>query len=59
VSRQILGTAVIGGMLGSTLIAVFLVPVSFTMIMGLFRVKRRSRHHEGGEGSAVAQGGHD
>jgi len=60
VSRRILGTAVIGGMLGSTLIAVFLVPVSFTMIMALFRVRRRSRHHEeaGGQGP-VAQGGHD
>ncbi|MGQ3032332.1 MAG: efflux RND transporter permease subunit, partial [Ferrovibrionaceae bacterium] len=59
VSRRILGTAVIGGMLGSTLIAVFLVPVSFTMVMKLFRVRRRSRHHGATDGSVAAQGGHD
>jgi hydrophobic/amphiphilic exporter-1 (mainly G- bacteria), HAE1 family len=32
VSRQILGTAVIGGMLASTTIAVFLVPVTFSVV---------------------------
>ncbi len=57
VSRQILGTAVIGGMLGSTLIAVFLVPVSFTMIMTLFRVRRRARGHTDGHGD-MDGGGH-
>jgi HAE1 family hydrophobic/amphiphilic exporter-1 len=31
VSRQILGTVVIGGMLAATLIAVFLVPVTFSL----------------------------
>jgi hydrophobic/amphiphilic exporter-1 (mainly G- bacteria), HAE1 family len=36
-SRRILGTAVIGGMLSATLIAVFLVPVSFASVERLFR----------------------
>jgi HAE1 family hydrophobic/amphiphilic exporter-1 len=31
-SRQILGTTVIGGMLASTLIAVFLIPVMFYIV---------------------------
>jgi HAE1 family hydrophobic/amphiphilic exporter-1 len=31
VSRQILGTVVIGGMLAATLIAVFLIPVTFSL----------------------------
>jgi HAE1 family hydrophobic/amphiphilic exporter-1 len=32
VSRQILGTVVIGGMLAATVIAVFLIPVSFSVV---------------------------
>jgi HAE1 family hydrophobic/amphiphilic exporter-1 len=32
VARQILGTTVIGGMLAATLIAVFIVPVSFYVV---------------------------
>jgi HAE1 family hydrophobic/amphiphilic exporter-1 len=31
VSRQILGTVVIGGMLAATLIAIFLIPVTFSL----------------------------
>ena len=43
VSRQILGTVVIGGMLAATVIAVFLIPVSFSVV-------ERVSHHfsEGG-----------
>jgi HAE1 family hydrophobic/amphiphilic exporter-1 len=39
VARQILGTVVIGGMLAATCIALFLVPVTFSMaerVSGLF-----------------------
>jgi hydrophobic/amphiphilic exporter-1 (mainly G- bacteria), HAE1 family len=32
ISRQILGTVVIGGMLAATLIAIFLIPASFVTI---------------------------
>jgi HAE1 family hydrophobic/amphiphilic exporter-1 len=36
-SRQVLGSAVIGGMMTASLIAIFLVPVSFYMIERVFR----------------------
>jgi len=36
VSRQVLGTAVIGGMLAATCIAIFLVPVAFAVVEKLF-----------------------
>jgi HAE1 family hydrophobic/amphiphilic exporter-1 len=32
ISRQVLGTAVIGGMLAATVIAVFFIPVSFDVV---------------------------
>ena len=35
VSRRILGTAVIGGMLAATLIAIFLIPVTFDVVESL------------------------
>jgi HAE1 family hydrophobic/amphiphilic exporter-1 len=45
ISRQVLGTTVIGGMLASTLIAIFFVPVSFDVVErfgNLFRKKKES-----------------
>jgi hydrophobic/amphiphilic exporter-1 (mainly G- bacteria), HAE1 family len=39
-SRQVLGTAVIGGMTTASLIAIFLVPVSFYMVERLFHRKK-------------------
>lgn len=39
-SRQVLGSAVIGGMMTASLIAIFLVPVSFYMIERAFRRKK-------------------
>ncbi|MGA8594824.1 MAG: multidrug efflux RND transporter permease subunit [Bryobacteraceae bacterium] len=36
VSRQIIGTAVIGGMLAATLIEIFIIPVSFDIVERLF-----------------------
>jgi HAE1 family hydrophobic/amphiphilic exporter-1 len=42
VSRQIIGTAVIGGMLAATLIEIFIIPVSFDVVEKLF--SRREKH---------------
>jgi len=42
VSRQVLGTAVIGGMLAATCIAIFVIPVSFSFIQHLIRGKEPS-----------------
>jgi HAE1 family hydrophobic/amphiphilic exporter-1 len=42
VSRQIIGTAVIGGMLAATLIEIFIIPVSFDVVEKLF--SRRGKH---------------
>jgi HAE1 family hydrophobic/amphiphilic exporter-1 len=39
-SRQVLGTAVIGGMATASLIAIFLVPVSFYVVERVFRRKK-------------------
>ena len=49
ISRHILGTAVMGGMLASTLIGVFLVPVSFYVVETL-RARRESAPAEPSEG---------
>jgi multidrug efflux pump len=49
VSRQILGTAVVGGMLAATLIAIFIIPVTFAAVE---RVA-----HAGGRGPSAAQRG--
>jgi len=42
-SRRILGTVVIGGMLAATLIAIFLIPVTFDVIETL-SLKLRKKH---------------
>ena len=41
VSRRILGTAVIGGMLAASVIAIFLIPVTFDVVE---RISHRVRH---------------
>jgi len=41
VSRQILGTTVLGGMLAATLIAVFIIPVTFYVSQRFVRASRR------------------
>jgi HAE1 family hydrophobic/amphiphilic exporter-1 len=44
VSRRLLGTVVIGGMLAATLIAIFLIPVTFDVVESLsFRFGRQRR----------------
>ena len=40
VSRQVLGTAVIGGMLAATCIAIFIIPVSFSFVQHLIHGKQ-------------------
>jgi HAE1 family hydrophobic/amphiphilic exporter-1 len=42
-SRQILGTTVIGGMLASTLIAIFIIPVMFYLVEKVSHRKRDKR----------------
>ncbi len=44
VSRQILGTAVIGGMLAATLIAIFVIPVTFDVVEKVSLRFRRRKH---------------
>jgi len=48
VSRQILGTAVIGGMVFATGIAIFLIPAIFALVE---RIIDRTHRHHGGDGS--------
>jgi multidrug efflux pump len=45
-SRTAIGTAVVGGMISATLLAIFFVPVFFTAVLTLFRVKPRPVHAE-------------
>ena len=42
-SQNAIGTGVIGGMISATILAVFLVPVFFTFVLGLFSRMRRRR----------------
>ena len=41
-SRIAIGTAVVGGMLSATVLAIFFVPIFFVVVLRLFRVKPRS-----------------
>ena len=41
VARQVMGTTVIGGMLGASLIAVFLIPVSFVLIESIGKQRQK------------------
>jgi HAE1 family hydrophobic/amphiphilic exporter-1 len=44
VGRQIMGTAVIGGMLAATMIAIFIIPALFVIVEGLAGLGRRREH---------------
>jgi HAE1 family hydrophobic/amphiphilic exporter-1 len=47
ISRKVLGTVVVGGMLGATLVDVFIVPVTFSIVEKLaarFSKKKRAEH---------------
>ena len=44
VSREFLGTVVIGGMLGATLVDIFIVPVTFTIVeKGIARFSKKRK----------------
>jgi HAE1 family hydrophobic/amphiphilic exporter-1 len=51
VSRRVLGTAVIGGMLAASLIAIFFIPVSFDVVerAGLLFTRERRPHEASAE----------
>jgi multidrug efflux pump len=46
-ARIAIGTAVVGGMVTATVLAVFFVPVFFVAVLRLFRVKPTVRHDDG------------
>jgi multidrug efflux pump len=54
-SENAIGTGVVGGMLTATFLAIFLVPVFFVVVLGLFRVKARP---DVAPPSTTAQGTH-
>ena len=56
ISRQVLGTVVIGGMLAATLIAIFFIPVTFDVIETLAARFTRS-HRAPGPGQPEIEGG--
>jgi HAE1 family hydrophobic/amphiphilic exporter-1 len=64
IGRQILGTAVIGGMLMASLVAIFLIPVSFYVVEGFGERGGRTpavpgaAAPPGGASSATSAGGH-
>ncbi len=45
-ARQAIGTAVVGGMLTATFLAIYFVPLFFVLVLRLFRVKRNSEREE-------------
>ena len=45
VARRVMGTAVIGGMLAATLLAIFLIPVMFYLVEKLAGAKRHPPAH--------------
>jgi hydrophobic/amphiphilic exporter-1 (mainly G- bacteria), HAE1 family len=65
ISRQVLGTTVIGGMLAATVIAIFFIPVSFDVVerFGAFLGGKKESHGqqpppEGGTNPHTKEGGH-
>jgi hydrophobic/amphiphilic exporter-1 (mainly G- bacteria), HAE1 family len=58
ISRQVLGTVVIGGMTAASLLAIFFIPVSFVVIEKLGLWLGLGKHEEKGEALAGAKGVH-
>ena len=52
-ARTAIGTAVVGGMVTATILAIFFVPVFFVTVLRLFRVKPKVRHEDTPARSAV------
>src|SRR5271163_260651 len=62
ISRQVLGTVVIGGMLASSIIAIFFVPVSFDVVErfgNLFSKKKEAPQQSPSVGGSPEGGSHD
>ncbi len=62
ISRQVLGTVVIGGMLASSIIAIFFVPVSFDVVErfgNLFSKKKERPQQPPAVGAGPEGGSHD
>ncbi|MBV1835833.1 efflux RND transporter permease subunit [Acetobacter estunensis] len=53
-AREAIGTAVVGGMLTATFLAVYFVPLFFVLVLRLFRVTRMSERGDGGGHPPVA-----
>jgi HAE1 family hydrophobic/amphiphilic exporter-1 len=58
ISRQVLGTVVIGGMLAASLLAIFFIPVSFVVIEKIGHMLGAKKPEAHGEGPEPAQGAH-
>jgi hydrophobic/amphiphilic exporter-1 (mainly G- bacteria), HAE1 family len=56
ISRRVLGTAVIGGMLAASVIAIFLIPVSFDVVERLAHRGRKEAHTSGGPTVVPSEG---
>jgi HAE1 family hydrophobic/amphiphilic exporter-1 len=54
IGRQILGTAVVGGMLMASLVAIFIIPVSF-YVVERFALKKEDQHRAGGAGGGASE----
>ncbi|GBR05953.1 efflux RND transporter permease subunit [Acetobacter oeni] len=52
-ARQAIGTAVVGGMLTATFLAIYFVPLFFVLVLRLFRVKRLGEREEHAAPSAA------
>jgi len=57
ISRQIMGTTVIGGMLAATVIAIFLIPVTFSVVEKLSH--RKTKDHHGATTKEAAASGQE
>jgi multidrug efflux pump len=55
-SRIAIGTAVIGGMLTATVLAIFFVPMFFVMVRMIFRNRHADHHHAAGGAPGEAAG---
>jgi multidrug efflux pump len=58
-SRHSIGTGVIGGMLGATVIAIFFIPMFFQLFEKMSERSEKTKGAETGEGPATGEPGHE
>ena len=58
-SQRAIGTAVIGGMVTGTVLAVFFVPIFFVVVRGFFKGSARQRQIYAEHARAAGVGGHE